>query len=286
MFIKLIRFISFRIIGRNRTRRWLLKLFKLVDYDPLEVAHYNLQINRYFEISDEGEKNFLGKTLKTLLQSRIKDKLVMFDIGANIGYYSADLKRYFPSAHIHAFEPSPPTFEKLQHRMVNTENVCCINAAVGKEQSSLKIFTYADDPESELASIIPGVVNTERGRTVISFDVDVIDVDSYCLENGIDHIDFLKIDTEGYEMEVIKGAAGAIKAGIIDVIQFEFNHMNVDSRVFLKDFYNALPGFEFFRMKTDGLLPLGEYAHRNEIFFYQNIIAIKKDILPAGFVAK
>ncbi len=79
-----------------------------------------------------------------------------------------------------------------------------------------------------------------------------------------------------FELEVLKGAAELLKRGAIKIIQFEFNSMNVYSRAFLHDFYCLLPGFEFFRLSADKLIPLNEYHSQNEIFLYQNIIAIQR----------
>jgi len=65
-----------------------------------------------------------------------------------------------------------------------------------------------------------------------------------------------------------------LSARRIGLIQFEFNELNVLSRVFLKDFYDLLPGYSLYRMDTDRLHPLGDYSPINEIFRYQNILAI------------
>jgi hypothetical protein len=71
-----------------------------------------------------------------------------------------------------------------------------------------------------------------------------------------------------------------LKENKIKIIQFEFNEPNVANRVFLKDFYQLLPNFSFYRIKIGGLIPLGEYNSKNEIFRYQNILAINKNIFP------
>ena len=65
-------------------------------------------------------------------------------------------------------------------------------------------------------------------------------------------------------------------------MQFEFNEMNVISRVFLKDFYDLLGDeWDFFRLDTRKLIYLGRrYDSANEIFKFQNIVAIRKSFLP------
>jgi len=66
----------------------------------------------------------------------------------------------------------------------------------------------------------------------------------------------------------------------IKLLQFEFNEMNIISRVFLKDFYSLLRGFDFFRLDTQRLIPLPNYDATNEIFKFQNILAINKLAKP------
>jgi hypothetical protein len=62
-------------------------------------------------------------------------------------------------------------------------------------------------------------------------------------------------------------------------VQFEFNEMTVMSRVYFKDFYEALPGFSFHHMLVDGLAPMGPYQPRiHELFILQNVIAIRDDL--------
>lgn len=99
-------------------------------------------------------------------------------------------------------------------------------------------------------------------------------LDQYCKDNAIDHIDFIKIDTEGHELSVLRGCEQLIYDHNLKVVQFEFNEMNVMSRSFLRDFYSILAGFSFYRLRQDGLLSLGKYNTRNEIFKFQNIIAV------------
>jgi hypothetical protein len=103
-------------------------------------------------------------------------------------------------------------------------------------------------------------------------------VDKFCKEKGVDRIDLLKIDTEGCELQVLKGAQEMLSGGYIKVIQFEFGECNVFSRVFLRDFYEVLAGFRLFRLDSERLVPLPAYEPTNEIFRFQNIIAINKSV--------
>ncbi len=91
----------------------------------------------------------------------------------------------------------------------------------------------------------------------------------------------MKLDTEGHELEVLKGATGLISQDAIGVIQFEFNEMNVLSRVFLRDFYRLLEGYYMYRLDSNRLVPLYRYSSENEIFRFQNFVAFNKLRFPS-----
>jgi hypothetical protein len=92
----------------------------------------------------------------------------------------------------------------------------------------------------------------------------------------------MKIDTEGHEYAVLQGSQELLQRGAFRLIQFEFNQMNVMSRVFLKDFYDLLgEGYVFFRLSEHELIPLEGYNTRNEIFIFQNIIAVWRPLAEA-----
>jgi hypothetical protein len=76
---------------------------------------------------------------------------------------------------------------------------------------------------------------------------------------------------------VLKGAAEMLKQNKINVIQFEFGENDIFSRVFLRDFFELLPKFRFYRINRQVLVPLRQYDVQDEIFRYQNIVAVHPD---------
>ena len=95
-----------------------------------------------------------------------------------------------------------------------------------------------------------------------------------CISRKHRKIGLLKIDTEGHEFEVLKGAENLLKAGKIEMIHLEFNEMNVFSRVFFKDIWDYLPNYDLYRMLPDGLVHIKNYSPVFcEIFAYQNLVA-------------
>lgn len=216
-----------------------------------------------------GEYSFLKKYISPITSP------VVIDVGANVGGYSKLLRSLNSSAIIHAFEPHPKTFSVLLKEFGDTEGIYLNNSAVGHEPGVLTLYDYSVNDGSEHASLYKEVIESIHKSDVIEHRVQVVTVSEYCDLVGIDHIDLLKIDTEGHELAVILGAAPIISERRVRIIHFEFNEMNVISRTFLRDFISALPNYKLYRLLPGGMLSLmGCSAFHSEIFAYQNIVAL------------
>lgn len=203
--------------------------------------------------------------------------LVVFDVGANRGAYARLVRLYAPDATIYAFEPHPQTFAQLEEDAVR-HRYQALNIGLSDAAGSQKIYDYANQGGSEHASLFQAVIEDLHHGVAVAWDVQLTDLDTFCREQGIDRIHLLKIDTEGNELKVLQGAREALAAGRIDIIHFEFNSMNVVSRVFFRDFHQLLPDYEFYRLLPGGLVPIGAYDPLLcELFCYQNIVAVRKD---------
>jgi len=200
---------------------------------------------------------------------------VLFDVGANKGGYTELLMTAFPNPIVHAFEPGPDAFRELDARHGNNPKVHLNN--VGCSSSSGALTLYSDYPGSSLASIYQR--NLEHVGVSLSHagSVSVITIDEYCEARGIRRIAFLKIDVEGHELEVIKGAQRIMAKDCVDMIQLEFGGCNIDSRTYMKDFWLLLSNrYDFFRITPHGLSPIERYTEAQELFGYQNIFLIRK----------
>jgi FkbM family methyltransferase len=277
-------------IGRKRMGRWIVAVARLAQIDLLHAAYRDRGILNYENQTVSGEKFVLREILPRLVTA---DEPVMFDVGANIGDVSRALRAEFPRARIWAFEPNPVTFAILEKNL-GSSKIACQRLGFGAESAAGVLHSYAHDQASGHATMYPemfeiygdsyGVKGADRLTT---FEFPIGTIDSYCEQNGIRRIDFLKIDVEGHELSVLEGASRLVNTGNVDVIQFEFTDCNVLSRVFLRDFYECLPQYRFYRLNTAGLIPLGVYKTRNEIFQFQNILAMREGLAPlvSGFMA-
>ena len=200
---------------------------------------------------------------------------VVLDVGANVGDYSAQICRLDQTSKVFAFEPHPASYESLESQ-ARVSGFTAINMALGNARGTQQLFDYLEGNGSQHATLYRDVIEEMYGAPSTSVEVAVETVDSFMALRGIDRINLLKIDTEGNELQVLQGSFNAIKNKQIDIVHFEFNSMNVMSKAFMRDFYDLLPGFSFYRMFPDGLAFLAQYnCHLLEIFEYQNIVAIR-----------
>lgn len=137
---------------------------------------------------------------------------VIIDAGANIGTFSVFAANLSPKGHVYAFEPVKKTFELLKRNSQNYHQISCVNAGLGEELSSKNIFINNKSTAGSVFEDSPfysGASDAEQGGYFEK--VDVLTLDSFVLANKIVCVNFMKIDTEGYEANVLRGAEGTIK---------------------------------------------------------------------------
>ena len=272
----LVQFIWLFIIGPKITRDIIRTLAKLARIDLLHFAHEERGIARSQNLEVSGEKSFVHNTLPALFST---EDPIVFDIGANIGSFSKEIITTFPKARIFAFEPHPNTFVQLKNNLTG-KNIELFEFGLSNEEVELELYDYNKSEGSAHASVYSEVfASIHKKNKPIAVKQKFTTLDKFCTEHNVTSIQLLKIDVEGHELEVLKGAHNLLSKKAIDIIHFEFNEMNVISRVFLKDFYDLLVGFNFHRLDASKLIPLGEYKSINEIFRFQNIVAVNPDLI-------
>lgn len=275
-----IRSFFLRVVGRVRLEKLLVRFACWLNIDLIRVSYKNIGILNYETMIETGEQFLISKVLPCLISSKAP---TLFDVGANVGDVSVAFRSAFSNAEIWAFEPNPITYKRLVENLKDI-NIRCQRIGLGSKVGTCLLHSYSQDPISGHASLYQNVFELYKAYGVKgadqieAFECDIATIDSFCRANSIEQIHFLKIDVEGHELEVLKGATTSLSAGNIAVIQFEFTDCNVLSRVFLKDFYDLLPNYYFYRLNKSALVPLREYSTRHEIFQFQNIIAVHKDL--------
>lgn len=139
----------------------------------------------------------------------------IFDVGANIGQSTDKFRRACPEAVIHCFEPIGQSYERLRARFAHDPAVHCNPLALGIQSQGtglMRAAGTATDNHLLSAPPCPGLpVET----------VNMTSGEAYCTRHGVLHIDFLKIDAEGHDMDVLKGFLQLLREHRIAFVQVE-----------------------------------------------------------------
>lgn len=157
----------------------------------------------YFEGArpDEPANEFLLK-----IAGHIQPDAVIADVGANIGITAAVFSAVAPQGKVYCFEPSPSAFGHLVETLCanRMDNSVAINAALGRQAGKLGFY---DNPQSASAS------HLSDGGTLrpATHTVDVMTLDAFVRDNSVERMDFIKVDVEGFEMDVLAGAERVLR---------------------------------------------------------------------------
>jgi len=201
---------------------------------------------------------------------------VVFDVGANRGDYAAEvISRMGSKVVCHCFEPSRASFELLRERFSNQHNVLLHHFGFGETRT--QVLLYTSPGRSGLASVYRRRLD-HFGLSVHPTETIQLEVlDDFAQMQNISRIHLLKLDVEGHELSVLKGASRLLAAAGIDFIQFEFGGCNIDSRTYFQDFYYLLhPRYRLYRVLRNGLWPLDRYRESDEVFLTTNFLAISR----------
>lgn len=141
------------------------------------------------------------------------------DVGANIGQTAKQIRLAFPDAIIHSIEPVKNTFHLLQQN-TKGDNIITHHVALGSKNEIIEIKIDGSNTNTSINSMLND--NNELvSENIITEKIRVISTIDFCKSLNIGHIDYLKIDTEGYDLEVIKGASGLLAEHAISFIEAE-----------------------------------------------------------------
>ncbi len=202
------------------------------------------------------------------------EKIVVFDIGGNIGEYTDKIIDSKYNSEITIFEPSKKNSKLLFGKYKKFKNVKVQNFGFYSKIGNYKL--YHDKPGSPLASLSKrsflGSKIKIKGYDIVKFTT----IKNYISKNKLKKIDLMKLDVEGYELHCLLGAGKFIQN--IGVIQFEFGGCNIDTKTYFKDFWNFFDqnGFDLYVITPFSLHKVNQYSERFENFLTTNFLAVNK----------
>lgn len=190
----------------------------------------------------------------------------VFDVGARQDSHLIELNA---GCSFHLFEPLNKHYRALEARLRGRTNVALNRCALGDSQGEAWIYPHCE-------SLIRRPLSASTREAI-----QVTRLDDYCRERNIQQIDFLKIDTEGFELEVLKGGRDIVLAGT-RVIQFEYGGTYRDAGINLRMVFEFLgPQWCFYRIFPDHLRPITGYRRRYEDGRYANYVAARERLSVA-----
>jgi FkbM family methyltransferase len=188
------------------------------------------------------------------------------DVGANQGDFSKLFLRHFPSAIIHALEPVQATFGRLQQALSSEPRVRLHPIAASNQTGTAVIRTFAS---SEKNTLVAELTDSLRVEPAGEEKIKTARLDEFLDETKLERIDFLKIDVEGFEMEVLDGCGRYLDPSTIPYIFFEFHRVGAPrslvsghTRLCEVDSLLDSRGYRFVTIYTQGVHknePIGTY---------------------------
>lgn len=184
-----------------------------------------------------------------LLTAEDYGNAVVFDVGANRGDWTQAWLDLTASSRVYCFEVVQPTYEKLFRKFQKNVRVNCFHFGLSDKNVETTVSYIPGSDSGSSLNVLPWQQEMEELPALLKTG------DSFLKESGIDKIFFLKIDTEGHELNVLQGFLSLIKRQRITCIQFEYGYTYIQNRHFLKDAYELLEaaGYSLGRIYPEGV---------------------------------
>lgn len=205
-------------------------VWRLINWEFIRILNRTVE-SRYDEIFDitlvphEGASRlayYFGVSepeLFAVYNAFLKPGMTVVDAGANIGLHTLFFaKRVGPEGRVYAFEPGQSAFDRLQSHIKRNQltNVRCFNCALGAAEGVVSLTENSqDNSRNFVVDDFPGKTGTEN--------VSLRSLNQVLKEESVSRVDFLKIDVEGFEPQVLEGASSFLKRKCIRVLQLELD---------------------------------------------------------------
>jgi len=192
------------------------------------------------------------------------------DVGANVGDWSALFCGLAPeTARGLLLEPAEVTVRQLQERFADRAAITVVCGAASDRVGRAQFF------EGTGASEASSLLESSHRAGATAREVELTTVDELLARFGIDELDFLKIDAEGYDLHVLRGARSALEQQRVGAIQFEYHKLWAAAGSTLGEAINLLElnRYALFRVRGAGIEPV-TYEPYRDYFGYSNYLAV------------
>jgi len=200
------------------------------------LGFFDLQLRRVPSamLKEETDKKLMFEAASKKYGWLTKYQLTqVIDIGANDGHFADESSRVFSTSSYHCFEPIPSVYSSLKNRFLNKESFSIYNLALGKENkiSSINLNEYSPsssilEMELLLKDSFEFTKNSTKAEIVIKRLDDFVDTIKPTLHTMV------KIDVQGYEMQVLLGGSSFIKLSKVVIVEMSFEKLYKDQPLF------------------------------------------------------
>ncbi len=179
------------------------------------ITNYLASRGLYITPSLQRSSDQWGDIDKALIRHPFRN---FVDVGANVGQSIESMLQFRPDARIWAIEPNAAVCAQLSAKYQGNPHVDCSNLALGAGagQGTLNVTRT-----SSTSYLERGLQPVAKDEIVAQQPVAVQTLDAFCREKGIESIDYLKIDAEGSDLDVLRGAEGLLSSGAIYIVECE-----------------------------------------------------------------
>jgi len=196
------------------------------------------------------------------------------DVGANIGFISLVAASFIgENGLVYAFEPHPETYKILEEniRLNSFKNICSMNIALGAEVSEAKIYDNLDGNRGSSSLIRPEGASKKNGKKI-----EIVTIDKLIEEYNLHIPSIIKIDVEGFELEVLKGAKALLSSLHAPALCVEFSEFYSISDGGMRDLYNLIKAtndYFFFKLEYGKGIPseLVRISNEKELPLHDNV---------------
>lgn len=215
------------------------------------------------------------KLLEAALMSVPTNDIVIFDVGANLGNWT--IKALDVSARkglktlVHCFEPAAATQQLLKVRLESLTNAKIVGVALSDHIGTAQFYSCG-------AGKGTNSLGASSGNMVES--VHVTTVDDYLGQTDLYRVDLLKIDAEGFDYLVLKGAIDSLRTRRIRMIQFEYNWRWIQNGASLLSVFDLVSGlpYRLAKITKEGLLYINEWHFELDKYFEGNYALVRDDV--------
>ena len=222
---------------------------------------------------------FQQKKIIKLINSKFLKPVIVFDVGAHYGETIRLFNKKLKLKKIYSFEASPKNYQVLQKKIFkhNSDKIEIFNYGIGEKMSKGLINQTLESSSSTINKLNMNSKYFKKKLKILNIKsknyfqypvpIEIISLDYFIEKKKIEYIDLLKIDTEGYELNVLKGLSKHNNK--IKLIYFEHHYDDMIIKNYkFKDIHQLLKSYGFVKIKKSKMLfrKSFEYVYENKQF--------------------